>query len=764
SDAPPDRSSQDPVASAGVHHHRRHPHKPTAPVDATDARASDSHPGDPVALRAEHKDAGHAGDFGDHTDAVRHDVQHDLPPVDHQVKAVPQEIPHDPKHEADAALDSLLAAPVASSAPHHDDKATPLAQTEPPPSGDFDKPAHPHHASEPLLVDSRDPAPALPEKREHLKQSAASEPLSDDFGSPDARKHEHHEAKDHGPKDSGLKDDFAMPAPAAAPVDSQPPIDDAHAHKHHHSDRGPGDSLPGGDLAAPPAGQDTDVLAPKLDAPLPDAAHSKPPAGDSGAHRANDPLLDVGPNLDGPPKEAHRDTPIKPSDDRPAHKHNHPEDGPPVLSVPSAHHHDAKLPDDAPKTDSHQSDDLGPPMRTANVSDAPIGGPADSGKSLPPKPPETKAPAGKDADLDDLLNSKVPDRKAPEPKPAGGSAAGGFPAGGFPAPHTTPAAAPNDDPFHTEPAPHGDGKKLDVAPKGDIPKLDAPSRLDTAPKAELAPKVEIAPKHSEPVGVSEEEMMPSVAVAHHQIEKDETGASVRYKIVVRNNGKKAVKAFEVDEAIPAEHAVQVTDPPAETRDQDLHWTLHNVAPGEERTIVVTLVPPARPAEHPHATPIPEPTVVVQPIPVASALHDAASPESPQLKLELITPVEVHAGETCRIGFRATNLGSKAPDLKLNLDLPDQLRYTRGQRLQYKIGALGDHESREDYLTATAAGTGQVELRAEILQAGHSIASAKGKCQVSPAAAHRGIQQTGGWAPTQGAAVRLPNGADCLCWP
>ncbi|HXY34465.1 MAG TPA: hypothetical protein VEI07_09575, partial [Planctomycetaceae bacterium] len=246
SDAPPDRSSQDPSASAGVHHHRRHSHKPAAPVDGVDTRASDSHPSDPVALTAEHKDADHAGDFGDHMDAVRHD----LPPVDHQVKAVPQEIPHDLKHEADAALDSLLAAPVASSAPHHDDKAAPLAQTEPPPSGDFDKPAHPHHASEPLLVDSRDPAPALPEKREHLKQSAASEPLSDDFGGPDARKHEHHEAKDHGPKDSGLKDDFALPAPAAAPIDSQPPIDDAHAHKHHHADHGPGDSPVGGDLAA----------------------------------------------------------------------------------------------------------------------------------------------------------------------------------------------------------------------------------------------------------------------------------------------------------------------------------------------------------------------------------------------------------------------------------------------------------------------------------------------------------------------------------
>ncbi len=102
------------------------------------------------------------------------------------------------------------------------------------------------------------------------------------------------------------------------------------------------------------------------------------------------------------------------------------------------------------------------------------------------------------------------------------------------------------------------------------------------------PKPSAEPLHS----AADDESMPSVAVAHHQIEKDEAGGSVRYKIVVRNNGKKAVKLFEVEEAIPAEHTVQVTDPPAETRDQDLHWTLRDVGPGEERTIVVTLAPPA----------------------------------------------------------------------------------------------------------------------------------------------------------------------------
>jgi hypothetical protein len=435
--------------------------------------------------------------------------------------------------------------------------------------------------------------------------------------------------------------------------------------------------------------------------------------------------------------------------------------------VPSPHKNDEKLRDDSPKSEGTKIDDLGAPTRTANASDATLGGsPADGSKNLPPKPPEDKPSAGNDPSLDELLNKKIPGAKPSSPPASAAS----------PNPQSPPPANPKDDPFHTEGASHGDaGPKTDPGVR-----MESAPKVDSIPKIEPGPKTEPAPKQMEPLpgdtslppvkasaeplhSIADDESMSSVAVAHLQIEKDATGASVRYKIVVRNNGKKAVKVFEVQEAVPAEHAVQLTDPPAETRDQDLHWTLRDVGPGEERTIVVTLVPPARPVER--SLPVAEPGVVMQTIPAAAVAHDGASGESPQLKLELITPVEVHAGESCRIGFRATNLGGKTTDLKLNLDLPGQLKYARGQQLQYKIGALGDHEAREDYLTATAAGSGQVELRAEILHGSHSVATAKGTCRVSPAGApHRGVQQTGAWAPTSSSAPQPANAADCLCWP
>jgi hypothetical protein len=787
SDPSVDAASAQAPADAPPHQHRRRTHRPATPPVVADARAIDTHAGDPVALGDPHHDADThkaidgGADFGDHPDAghrtdhpivppvevsgkspahdtivhetvIHETVVHDAPRQDMARHDLPAHDgpPHDSKAAADAALDNLLSTPVASGPSHGNDAAAPIGQSEPPVSHDLDKRAHPHHADDPVLVDSREPGDPAGHHHDHPKKTVdVGAPLPDDFAAPMPAKapdEHHHDLKEHehaGPKDPP-RDEFAMPAPgpapaSAAPLDVPPPKekDDVHHHSHHPADHGPADSPFGGE-PSPTPGKDADGLPPKLDAPSPDASHGLKP-GPEHADRPHhdDPLLDVGPKLDGPPKDAPpKDgpaglSPKSAGDKIEVSKHDHPDDGLPVLSVPSPHKPEAKLNDEPSKSDGPKMDDLGPPTRTANAADAvPGGGLGDNGaKNLPPKPPESQAPAGNDSSLNDLLNSKVPAPGSPSAAPAT-----------KPAP---PAAAPKEDPFHTDSALPADSAPHAVAP---------PKQAEPAPAESVAPTAKPAAEPAHPV--ESEDALPSVAVAHHQIEKDETGASVHYKIVGRNNGKKSVKSFEVDEAVPVDYTVQVTDPPAETRAQDLHWTLHDVAPGEERTILITLAPPARPVETPLAA---------QPVPIAAATRAPAASDAPQLKLELITPVEVHVGETCRIGFRATNLGGQTTDLKVNLDLPQQLRYTRGQQLQYKIIALGDHEAREDYLTATATGTGQVELRAELLHAGHSIATAKGTCHVAPAgAAKGGIQQTGAWVPS--GPTRTANGSDCLCLP
>lgn len=632
-----------------------------------------------------------------------------------------------------------------------------MAQSEPEPSH-ADKPVHPPTSDDPLLVDSKTPgnSPDLPHHEHHHHPKSTDAHPADDFKAPDV-------VPPHASATivAGPKDEFAAPITAPATSDPPPANDDAHhhhRHKDHPADHGRADQTSSPDLAAPPA--DKDSPAPKLDAPSLDSAPPKSSSGSPDAGKAADPLLEVAPKLDGPAKDAAADAPPKSAVDKPDAKQpeHTPEPALPVLSVPSPIKGDANS---APKADDKKSDDLPAPTRTANAGDSAIGGstvdkepPMKPADRAPEKPAGDKPSATNDAALDDLLSSKTPSTpsaatphtNAPTAT-APGPAAEPAHAASSPPPEQKPLTPPSvadskADPFHNEPA------QPDRVPK----------HVEPLPAENGPPKASPEPPHA----TVDEDSLSSVSVAHHVPEKSDPSGSVRYKIVVRNNGKKPVKVFDVEEAIPAEQTVQVTEPVAETHDQALHWTLRDVAPGEERTIVVTLAAPPRPPErHPASEPSP---IEMQPI-AAAAPHVESKSESPRLRLELITPIEVHAGESCRIGFRATNLGGAATDLNVNLDLPAQLRYQRGQQLVYKIGALGDHEAREDYLTATATGTGQVELRGEILHAGHSIATAKGTCRVAPAGTSSGtVQQTGAWAPHPGGGARSADASDCLCWP
>ena len=169
-------------------------------------------------------------------------------------------------------------------------------------------------------------------------------------------------------------------------------------------------------------------------------------------------------------------------------------------------------------------------------------------------------------------------------------------------------------------------------------------------------------------------------------EKAEEGNSLTYKIVVRNNGSKPVKLVEVDEAVPPDYAVQATVPSALNHDQTLHWSLEDLGPHEERTIAITLA----------ATAPPQPIIRTAAIPKADRIEeggdktakaDEAAAGQPHMELELIAPATLRTGESCRIGFRATNLGPKVAGMKLDLDLPEQLHFQRGQKLQYKVGDL-----------------------------------------------------------------------------
>jgi hypothetical protein len=248
-------------------------------------------------------------------------------------------------------------------------------------------------------------------------------------------------------------------------------------------------------------------------------------------------------------------------------------------------------------------------------------------------------------------------------------------------------------------------------------------------------------------------------------EKTETGNSLTYRIVVRNNGSKPVKLVEVDEAVTPDHVVQLTDPPAENHDQTLHWSLRDLGPHDERTIAITLAAPAPP----------QPIVRTAAIPKSDQVEEehlketkAVEPEkTPNIQLELIAPTNLHTGESGRVGFRVTNLGPKTAGLKLHLDLPPQLHFERGQQLQYKVGELDEHESREDYLTAIAAGPGAVEIHGSILLDGRTMAAAKATCQIAGALATKQAarpKRDGFVVPASAQQEAKAPSAPCNCGP
>ncbi|HEX4072009.1 MAG TPA: hypothetical protein VHX68_12585, partial [Planctomycetaceae bacterium] len=330
--------------------------------------------------------------------------------------------------------------------------------------------------------------------------------------------------------------------------------------------------------------------------------------------------------------------------------------------------------------------------------------PSPANAPLPAGKPETKAPSDVLPSLTETPKTVALEPPKVESKPA-----------------VIKVAEPQPADVSAPPGPSLDGNppvaKSELKPEK---VAAAPANIPVAnpPAANLVP---------EPV---EESQPATLSFARRMPEKIDAGSSLTYKIVVRNNGGKPVKLVEIDESVPTDRTVQSTEPLAETHDQTLHWSLRDLGPHEERVVAITLA----------ALPAPQPLLRTASLPKPDRVEDerpkAVKAEEPEkvhhLQLELIAPASLHTGETCRIGFRATNLGPKSAGLILHLDLPAEIHFQRGEKLQYKVGSLDENESREDYLSAVAAAPGTVEIHAELLLDGRSVASTKATCRITGA--------------------------------
>jgi Domain of unknown function DUF11 len=304
----------------------------------------------------------------------------------------------------------------------------------------------------------------------------------------------------------------------------------------------------------------------------------------------------------------------------------------------------------------------------------------------------------------------------------------------IPKPAEAPALIPSDaTKGESKPAELSakDSKPAELPALGDAPVAKEPAKPEPKLEAPIPPSVAPADRGALHPAVDESQQA-NVSFTRSPPEKIDSGNLLAYKIVVRNNGTKLLKLVEIDEAVPADHTVHATEPAAEVHDQTLHWSVRDLAPHEATTLAITLAapPPPQPIVPAAAAPKPERQEEDQFKPTKADVAVSL----PHVELELIAPSSLRTGESCRLGFRATNLGLKTSGLKLNLDLPPQLHFGKGQKLLYKVGDLDGHESREDYLTATATTPGIVEIQGSILLDGRTLVSAKATCRIDGAPA------------------------------
>ncbi len=523
----------------------------------------------------------------------------------------------------------------------------------------------------------------------------------------------------------------------------------------------PGDSKAAekADVLAPPSahdlkGPDAGINPPGDQSPAAEPPkhrrHRKPPTSDGGTPdplHAGDPAPIGGPAPDAKPHEPDRVAPVptpnpatpvsspepKKSDDWSAPSpssgapspRNAPEepkaDHGPDKPTPAKHDLLGTLKDD--HAEKHE-----PAIKSADPGVAPAGVDSPSPAAEPPKHRRRK----KSPEVDSPLPAPTP---AMMPGPSNEPSSG-------PKPAETPAPVLSD-------APKTDTKPSEPPPKetrsAEPPGFGGPAPIGNAPPLKPEPKPEAQPTPSSPpanmpaisgalpASADDQSQQANVSFARSLPEKGESGNLLTYKIVVRNNGAKLLKLVDIDEAVPADHTVHSTEPPAEVHDQALHWAVRDLAPHEATTISITLAAPAAQPILPAVAPPKSERPDEDQFKTSKADERAGSPH---LELELIAPTALRTGESCRVGFRATNLGSKTSGLKLNLDLPTQLHFGRGQKLQYKVGELDGHESREDYLSAVATGPGLVEIHGSILLDGRTLASAKTVCRIEGAPASK----------------------------
>ncbi len=181
-------------------------------------------------------------------------------------------------------------------------------------------------------------------------------------------------------------------------------------------------------------------------------------------------------------------------------------------------------------------------------------------------------------------------------------------------------------------------------------------------------------------------------------EEIQVGRPAKFEIRVRNTGRVPANNVLIRDEVPAgTQFVDATPRATRATDGAIFWEAGSLAPGQEISVAMQLMP----------------TIEGQIGSVATVSFEAsASARSratkPGLLLEHTGPPKVLLGESVRFAIRLSNPGSgAATNVVLEEDVPEGLSHSSGARLEYEVGVIEPGQTRQLELTLKAAQAGKV---------------------------------------------------------
>jgi uncharacterized repeat protein (TIGR01451 family) len=210
-------------------------------------------------------------------------------------------------------------------------------------------------------------------------------------------------------------------------------------------------------------------------------------------------------------------------------------------------------------------------------------------------------------------------------------------------------------------------------------------------------------------GTDEQEgpQAPLLTIEKFAPEEIQIGKPATFEIAVTNTGNIPAHDVEVLDTVPQGTTLVATDPPAQADAAgNLAWSVGTLKPGEERILLVDVLPNAEGELGSVAR-------------VRFSAHATARTLStrPKLDIEVQSDAQVLIGEPLVLSIHVSNPGTGiATGVIIEAALPEGLEHEAGAELEYEVGDLKPNESRDLdlQLMATKAGVmvGEIAVRGD----------------------------------------------------